>query len=531
MITPKPQVIIYISAKDSCSGTVTNSYTGYSVTFSIAADSVIAIDVPPEHIWRDDQPLNREAIKHFAVHVEASDTISAYAITREPPLTAYVRNEASFFIPTEALGSSYIVISTEISGSFSASAASIICTENNTEIEIIPVGNSSKNLVAGNTYTITMNKGETYSFDGLINLTGSIIRAKDSCKKIAVLAGSLNTPISNSCSNRGYVFEVLPPIDTWGQNFYCAPIRNKFFNTYRILAAYDNTVVTAGATTRILAKTQYMDITANSFIPLTITASKPVGVIGFVTGGPCTGFPSSMGSPGMYWVPAIEKKVFEVNIQAVRNPSPDSQFVNIMVDTADIGYVKVNGNTISSQFKIHSANPAYAYAQYRITSDITHLVCEKGFIATIYGYGALGNAYIYSAGCDMRKFRDIQYTVNGITRHIDDTLALCTGKSYTFGTFRTDIQIWEPFGDDTTQRDKLTYSYSSPGYYSIYNYPPPFTNYCISAAQSTMTIKIRVDSVCVTTNPKTDTVICQGQSLALATREANDILTGCRRNT
>ena len=155
---------VLISAKRDCNGTVTNPLTGWSHPFSVRANNITTVEIPEAQGYHDQ--FNYEAISQKGIKVEASDTISVYCTN-----IAHVSFDASFVLPTESLGDEYIIQSYDQSKTFYANAYVtnnetssflIVATEDNTEIAITPTVNTLGGHLAGETFTITMNAGETF---------------------------------------------------------------------------------------------------------------------------------------------------------------------------------------------------------------------------------------------------------------------------------------------------------------------------------------------------------------------------------
>ena len=155
---------VLISAKRDCSGVVTNPLTGWSETFNVRANNITTVDIPEAQGYHGESDY--ETVTHKAIKVTSTDTISVYCTN-----IAYVSFDASFVLPTESLGDEYIIQSYDQStaGSMNdyvttneTSAFLIVATEDNTSIEITPTCATLGGHQANQTYSITLNQGETY---------------------------------------------------------------------------------------------------------------------------------------------------------------------------------------------------------------------------------------------------------------------------------------------------------------------------------------------------------------------------------
>ncbi len=209
---------VYISAKQACSGTISNPSTGYTANFSVSANGVTTIVVPNANITGS----VTESISHYAVHIVTTDTVSVFALSKAP-----ASSDASFYIPTPVLGSKYIAISWTPLITYIPSEAMIIGVEDNTQIEITPSINTAGSMLAGMTYTITLDEGETYMFYTPSDMTGTRIQTTDPAVKFAVLSGVQCANVPTTCTACDHIYEEILPIETWGKSFFCTPLRNK----------------------------------------------------------------------------------------------------------------------------------------------------------------------------------------------------------------------------------------------------------------------------------------------------------------
>ena len=224
---------VLISAKRDCSGTISNPLTGWSTDFTVRANNITTLEIPEEQGYHGTNVY--ETIMQKGIKVEANDTISVYCTN-----IAHVSFDASFVLPIESLGDEYIIQSYDQShdGSTNSyvynnetSAFLIVATEDNTEIEITPTVATLGGRPANETFTITMNAGETYHLRSVRtgtqrDLSGTHILAAD-CKRIAVFNGNTVTCIPIDMGN-GYdhVFEQAMPLRSWGKNFVVTSSRN-----------------------------------------------------------------------------------------------------------------------------------------------------------------------------------------------------------------------------------------------------------------------------------------------------------------
>ncbi|NJO92930.1 MAG: hypothetical protein HC831_31165 [Chloroflexia bacterium] len=99
-------------------------------------------------------------------------------------------------------------------------------------------------------FIVTLNKGELFQVQsenevgsanlGQGDLTGSHVVAN---KPIAFYSGALSTriPFGQCCWD--HLYEQIPPVQTWGREYFTVPLKTRQQDRYRILAAENNTTV------------------------------------------------------------------------------------------------------------------------------------------------------------------------------------------------------------------------------------------------------------------------------------------------
>ena len=193
---------VMVSAKRACSGTISNPRTSWSMTFEVGNESVVVLQIPLDEGYNTN---NEGYPSNFGLELTATDTISVYTAN-----CATNSFDATFVLPVESLGSDYIVqcdsqSKTQSSfGDQETSAFLIVATEDNTQIDIIPSETTLDGHSAGTTYSVSLDKGQTYfmrsnNSSSSRDFSGTKISARDS-KKIAVFNGNTLTTIPNFIS-------------------------------------------------------------------------------------------------------------------------------------------------------------------------------------------------------------------------------------------------------------------------------------------------------------------------------------------
>lgn len=178
-----------------------------------------------------------------------------------------------------------------------ATAESQVATEDNTSVTITP--SSTADLVGHpGQYPITppLMKGQTYQINSryvtsLEDVTGTMVVSD---KPIGVFAGAAGAYVPNDKFAANPIIQEQIPIAAWGQQVSSLPFASRTGgDTYRVLAANNNTVVTInGAVVATLnAGEVYEGIVGG---PVVFHGSKPIQVSHFANG---TGYDGNTGDP------------------------------------------------------------------------------------------------------------------------------------------------------------------------------------------------------------------------------------------
>lgn len=347
-------------------------------------------------------------------------------------------------LPTDALGTNYIVVTYnsdgsflggQLSGSSTPSQFVIIATENNTEVEIIPSVPTYVNK--NNQQKITLQKGEAYLVQADItqnntrnDLSGTIVKSN---KPIALIAGHQRAriPIGVNVQSRDCLLEMLPSVNAWGRNAIVVPFAqhpsitsNSYKDLFRIMAGSDNTqIFIDGQFYGTLKQGKYYELELTN--PWFIEASGPILVAQYKKTAQVQGGDNSQSDPLMMITPPVEQygNFYRVaNIQAYeRNeityalvPVYNHHFINIVALDKDIGKVKIDGNPIDASSFKKVPNSQYSYAILQVQQGTHELIAPSGFGLSVYGYG-FANSYGYYGGMNLVKYDFIPPVVSADT--------------------------------------------------------------------------------------------------------------------
>ena len=446
----------------------------------------------------------------YGLHITATENISVYVI-----LSSLHSMDASNILPMTALGSEYYTQDywSKVKSDFADAVGltTILGTEDNTTIDIIPNGDTFDNHASGQLYSITLNKGQTYYMVTKKGerLAGTHIKARDE-KKIAIYCGVPITNIPTGIAARDCLFEQPMPVDYWGTQFIATRSLEKNGNLIGITATTDGTEIKVDGFTQAYiseGETFYMMLQSSndpngnkpgeSPIDLVMTAdaayietSCPCAVYSYDTGNSYKGkagdeIVGGKGDPSSVWISPIQQKINKITFGTCYTTKTEDHFLNVVTETATCQNTKLTA--IYGATKLDKSgdltwipvpgNPTFSYARAKIGTSATKnfsvflLENDRGFTATVYGNGE-DESYAYSVG-SAAVTQGIN--IDGIPfsdGYIYDQ-KFCFGNEMTFdanvGTDEISRVDWN-FGDGTTLNYgpvATTHTYTSPGWYDV----------------------------------------------------------------
>ena len=452
----------------------------------------------------------------YGLHVTATENVSVYVI-----LSSQHSMDASNILPMTALGSEYYTQDywSKVKSGFdnAVGLTTILGTEDNTQIDITPNGDTFDGWVSGSTHPITLNKGQTYYLvtKKSDRLAGTHILAKNG-KKIAVYCGVPITNIPTGIAARDCLFEQSMPVEYWGTQFIVTRSLEKDGNLIGITATQNNTKIKVdgyvqasineGETYYIMLQGAYDPNGKNageSPINLVLTqdaayieTSCPCAVYSYDTGNGYRGKNGTelvtrggkddyLGDPSSVWISPIQQKIGKITFGTCYTSKTKDHFLNVVTETATCQNTKLTAIYGATQLDKSGlltwqpvpGNPIYSYARAKIgdanTSQFSVFRLEnaKGFIATIYGNGE-DESYAYSAGS---AAVEMGINVNGVTftdgYRSDEKFCIADSVSFdaAIGTDEIKRVDWE-FGDGTTLYNgpvQTMHQYAAPGWYDV----------------------------------------------------------------
>lgn len=431
--------VLYLSAEQAATVTVSVTGTSWSQTVSIPANTVdFSIIIPKT--GADDARLTGEGLFNRGIHILSNVPIVAYSHQY-----GIFSSAATMLMPVETFGYTYYSLNyTQVSNypdSYSWFYA--VASEDNTRIEVTPSDTTEGGWLAGQTYTVNLNKGQIYNVFGKRtatltskDMTGSKIVSipggDGNCHPIAVFSGSSRNII---CTGNGgeILQQQIFPANAWGTKYVTyhtinnpsGNINTPFLNYYRVAVRNPSTIVKRnGVPLTGLVNNFYYEFSSNSGDY--IEADQPVLVAQYtVSSNECVSTASNpFGDPEMIFISPIEQGVKSAIFYNTRNQSITLNFVNVIIPVTGIPSLLIDGTAVTAaEYITHPTNSNYAVvvrrlvgpgAQHSISSDST-------FIATNYGSG-ITESYGYNVGTfvnNLNAYSAIQNTYN--TTGLTDT--------------------------------------------------------------------------------------------------------------
>ncbi len=390
---------VIISAREETEGTIEIPGQNYSQSFSVAANSTTLIEIPFDEGFHS----SNEVVDNRGIHITSDDTISVLAHNYNT-----WSNDATQILTTDALGSSYMVMSYPSKFWERGSEFLIVATEDDTEIEIIPSAETLDGIPAGTPITIQLDQGESYQIQSdypYVDFTGTVITGLDPCKPFAAFAGTSCAGISvgdvwEPCSTTcDHLFTQLRPINTWGTEFIAIPFTGTLGYTLRLLASEDNTLIDINGSTSTLDSGEFVEF---NFLSDTrcISTDKPICVAQFMESAECTLGQSPSGDPSMCILNHETSMITDVVFAPLETDFINSFNLIIVAQTTTIDNISLNGTNVNpGEFTNVSDCSDYSYAQLQLTVEDHHLEAPEGVIAYSYGYAdSEFESYIHSVG-------------------------------------------------------------------------------------------------------------------------------------
>ncbi len=361
------------------SGVVSIAALGFSKNFTLPASGTARLPLPKAADLGD---LN-DAVTNTGIHVVTSDDVSITALNH-----ALFTTDSYQALHAATLGTAYVVLgfgNLQPEGiPLNGSQFAVVATESNTRVMITPSVTTGVRP-ANVPYILVLQAGDAYQLrntnGALSDLTGTIIRSD---KPIAVFGSHLcaNIP-SASLWYCDYLVEQLPSVNTWGNDFYTAPLATRSGgDTLRILAAYTSTdVFVNGVFLATLNRAESKQITLGA--GARITTTRPALVAQYANSSDYDGVVNS--DPFMLLVQATRHYNTSYRLCTPTNDFP-ANYVHLVVPTADVGGIILDGAAVGAGAFTAIGGTVYSYARVSVAPGQHTVYGRSPFAASVYGW-------------------------------------------------------------------------------------------------------------------------------------------------
>ncbi len=247
-------ISLYISSVDSTTAFI--QVSDEIDTVGVVPGTPVIFKVPL--VW---ELKTSDSIENKAVHVWSNDAALFVDFNSHEDYSS----DASYIIPSIGWGETYVVAAYESlndgTGNFAYDMPSefvVIADQDTTLVTITPSvalrstrGNGTIVYPAGIPFTITMNTGQAVQYEAIpitdstkipIDVTGTQILASNPVGVIGA-SGCANIPVNYAYCD--FICEMIPPIRTWGETYYTAPLYDRVGgDTYVVIGSQANQVIT-----------------------------------------------------------------------------------------------------------------------------------------------------------------------------------------------------------------------------------------------------------------------------------------------
>ncbi len=374
-----PQLNLHVHGLPGTTGKVTIDSLGFSTNFTIPATRLAVVQLPRQAELGD----SNDEITKKGVYLIASDDVGVTAFNH-----ARYTTDSYQALHTAVIGTRYVVMAygnvlTDVP-ILNGTQFAIAAAEPDTVVTIVPSVGTGVHP-ANVPYELLMQPGETYQLrntrEAPADLTGTLIKSD---KPIAVFGSHLCTSVSSSnfwyCD---HLVEQLLPVNTWGNDFYTAPLATRSNgDVFRVLAAYNATTVAVnGVPVANLNRGQFHQM--QLAFASRITATKPVLVAQFANSSDYDGVVNS--DPFMSQVQAVRHYTTAYLFSTPTNDFP-TNYLQIISPTAAIGSVRLDGVVIGAASFSAIPGTTYSFARVPVTVG-SHIVSgDQPFGASVYGW-------------------------------------------------------------------------------------------------------------------------------------------------
>jgi len=418
------EMVLYLSAEEPATVTVTLDGTTWTRTYTIPANTVIATDPIPK-TGTFDARLYSVPPTFGGTGGEGLFTRKGIHITSNVPIVAYAHiygsasSGATMLMPEETWGYYYVSLNSEqnyMPDCFSWMF--VIAKENNTVVEITPSVLTRNSKPAGVPFTVTLNRGQIYQVVGAtqgssgFEMTGTTVRSitnsDDTCYPVAVFSGSSRTSIAcsgNVGSSGDNNIQQIFPSQAWGKHYLTAPTSTDnsaasfMTNPFKVVVKDPATIVKRnGQQLTGLQNNSYYRFESNT--PDFIEADKPILVAQYMSSTGACDNTFGDGDPEMIYISPVEQSIKKIGFYRNNMEAINVNYLTMIIPTNGTKSLKIDGVLNNwDHVQTHNNMPGYSIVVKRWLARKAQALVESdsAFTAITYGLGSV-ESYGYNAG-------------------------------------------------------------------------------------------------------------------------------------
>jgi hypothetical protein len=379
-----PTLSLFITSDVNTSGNVDIPGLAFTTPFTVTANAVTTISIPVGASVH-----TNNAVDNKGIHVTSLQEVTVYGLNR-----ASASTDAYLGLPTDILGTDYIVLTYKNSGIVAGTQFGIVAAVNGTTVTITP-SVTTNGRTGGVPYNITMNQGETYELRGddnnFIDLTGTKIT---STQPIGVMGSHYCANVPGGVTYCDHICEMIPPTSAWGKNFVTVPLKTRLNgDTWRMMASQSNTTVTINGAVQPVIVNPGDFIETNLAIQSIISSDKPILVSQYSNGSSWDGVTSD---PFMMFIPPFEQFLANYTLSTSDN-NFTGNYINVVAPNAIVGSMTLDGLPIPIVEFTPIGVSGFSGAQLTVALGSHTLAGVLPFGCFDYGFGAY-DSYGYPGG-------------------------------------------------------------------------------------------------------------------------------------
>ena len=376
---------LFVAGDTATTGTVAIPGLTWSQNFSVTPGAITSITVPSSAmVTTTNGKANR------GILLTAAAEVAVYGLNQR-----FATTDAFLGLPTDILGTEHIVMTYEALTPTIGAVLTVVGTADNTTLTITP-SVTTQGRTAGVAYNVTLNRLEVYQLetDGSgEDLSGTIIQ---STQPVAVFSGNECANVPRTRFACDHLVEQIPPTATWGQSFLTRSLATRRAgDVFRIIARDDATEIRIdGALVTTLDRAKFHEFILPSNSGHLIQATGPAMLMQFSQGSSADGVTSD---PFMMMVPPTEQFLTSYTVSTPpTSPVAFRNFINVVVPTADVGSLLVDGAAPTATFQAIGTT-GFSAAEIAVAAGSHTLSAPNGLGVYSYGF-AFFDSYGYPGG-------------------------------------------------------------------------------------------------------------------------------------